>query len=196
MAASTPRSERCRMILIPRAAKPGIYQDKQTALNSVATERLNANRPYGSFPRNLGGAPSSSASPPWNRSAARAGSCHRSPISCPKPRVCLEPLLYCKKGCVWAPSPRRPNATVETMANPGKAKVPTFSPAEAEGIRDYWHVYDKHYDRLQKSLMAMVMAHEELGPLIRAIPPQVMEEQNRASRERQRKAFIQGEWDD
>jgi rsbT co-antagonist protein RsbR len=74
--------------------------------------------------------------------------------------------------------------------------VPTFSPSETEGLRDYWHVYDKHYDRLQKTLMAMVMQHDELGPIIRAIPPQALEEQNRASRERQRKAFVQGEWDD
>ncbi len=72
---------------------------------------------------------------------------------------------------------------------------PVFTPQEKEGLRDYWHVYDKHYDRLLKALMVMVLQHEELGPLIRAIPPQALEEQYRASRERQRKAFLEGDWE-
>lgn len=81
------------------------------------------------------------------------------------------------------------------MTNAGRARIPTFTPAELEGLRDYWHVYDKHYDRILKPLMAMVMDHPGLGPIIRAIPPAALEEQNRESRERQRRAFVEGEWD-
>jgi rsbT co-antagonist protein RsbR len=76
-----------------------------------------------------------------------------------------------------------------------RGQNPAFTPQEKEGLRDYWHVYDKHYDRLLKALMAMVLQHDELGSLIRAVPPQALDEQYRANRERQRKAFMEGDWE-
>jgi rsbT co-antagonist protein RsbR len=85
---------------------------------------------------------------------------------------------------------------MSSVSETSKGRVRTFSAAELEGLRDYWNTYEKHYEPLQRKLMDMVMAHRELGPLVRAIPPKALEEQNRESRERMRRALDEGAWGD
>lgn len=67
--------------------------------------------------------------------------------------------------------------------------------AEREAMKDFWTVYDAHYDEISDAVMGAVSGKPELVALFAAIPPEKLEEQRRTSRQRMRRAMIDGEWE-
>lgn len=70
-----------------------------------------------------------------------------------------------------------------------------FDDQTLAGMRDYWDVYDRHYDEIRLVVLAELAADQEVGRIIRATPPDVLEERGRESRELMRRAIEHGEWD-
>jgi len=66
-------------------------------------------------------------------------------------------------------------------------------PAPRAALYDFWTVYDRHLDTINLRTMEFVEKHPVLGPMVRAIPPAVREEQSRQSREKLR-AAMEGGW--
>jgi PAS domain S-box-containing protein len=63
-------------------------------------------------------------------------------------------------------------------------------------LRDFWLVYDTAYDAMQGEARAALDVHPEFGPILRAMPPEVMEAQRKSSRDRLRRAVCDGAWAD
>ena len=74
-------------------------------------------------------------------------------------------------------------------------EVPQFDEEVLAGMRDYWEVYERHYEEIRLVLIAELTADPEIGKLIRMTPPDVQEEQGRISRELSRRAILEGEWE-
>jgi PAS domain S-box-containing protein len=74
-------------------------------------------------------------------------------------------------------------------------QIPEFTEEQLAGIRDFWEVYERHYDEISLVLIAELTSDEEVGRLIRQTPPEVQEEQAKISRELSRKAIMDGEWE-
>jgi GAF domain/Protoglobin len=70
-----------------------------------------------------------------------------------------------------------------------------LTPAEHKAMKDFWTVYDAHYDTIVADSMAEAAAHPEFGPVLRAVPAAQMEEQNRRSRALMRDAVLDGAWE-
>src|SRR5438105_2076793 len=64
----------------------------------------------------------------------------------------------------------------------------------ADGLRDFWTVYEQHYDAILASTMRAAAAHREFAPIIAAMPPELIAEQNRQSRARLSRAVVDGDW--
>jgi PAS domain S-box-containing protein len=73
--------------------------------------------------------------------------------------------------------------------------APEFDEEVLVGMRDFWGVYERHYDEIRLVLVADLSADKEVGKLIRGTPPEIQEEQSRISRELSRRAIIEGEWE-
>lgn len=74
-------------------------------------------------------------------------------------------------------------------------RPPEFEDDVLAGMRDYWDVYDRHYDEIRLVLIAELTADEEVGRLIRTTPPDVLERSSRESRELTRRAIVDGDWE-
>jgi PAS domain S-box-containing protein len=72
---------------------------------------------------------------------------------------------------------------------------PEFEDDVLAGLRDYWDIYDRHYDEIRLVLIAELTADEEVGPVIRATPSEALEESSRRSRELTRRAIVDGDWE-
>jgi PAS domain S-box-containing protein len=83
---------------------------------------------------------------------------------------------------------------MNTTTTPSEVGRP-FSDSERQGLRDFWTVYERHYDDVSASLLERVAAHQSLRQIIEATPPDQREEQQRASRERTRRAILEGDWE-
>jgi PAS domain S-box-containing protein len=88
------------------------------------------------------------------------------------------------------------------MVEPGEEENGTLTlrPPEFEddvlaGMRDYWGIYERHFDEVRLVLMAELAADAEVGRLIRTTPPEVMEGNSRRSRELTRRAIVDGDWE-
>jgi rsbT co-antagonist protein RsbR len=82
-------------------------------------------------------------------------------------------------------------ATTEVMQN-----APTIPvPSDQQGLRDFWQVYDAHYEELVNDTMTLLADDPDFGPVFATMTQQQREEQNRESRERMRRAIIDGEWE-
>jgi len=73
--------------------------------------------------------------------------------------------------------------------------VPKLTAAEQQGLRDYWEIYEAHYQEISAELGRELAVHPELAPLIRNTNPEKAAEQQRVSLELQRRAILQGEWE-
>jgi|SRR5579872_1155089 len=73
--------------------------------------------------------------------------------------------------------------------------TPAFAAKHRKGLLDFWAVYDEQYDAVQEAAMVVAVEHPEFGPLIRAMPAEVMAEENRKSRELLRAAIVDGQWE-
>ncbi|HVY49864.1 MAG TPA: PAS domain S-box protein [Minicystis sp.] len=71
-------------------------------------------------------------------------------------------------------------------------REPWFSAGEP-AVADFWAVYDAHYDDIQRALQALAAGHPEFGPLLRAMTPEQLAQQNAQSREALRRA-VHGGW--
>src|ERR1043166_4491245 len=69
-----------------------------------------------------------------------------------------------------------------------------FTGAQVEALKDFWRVYEARYDEVLAGTMRELVEHPRLGPMMRAMAEEQRPEQNRASRERLRRA-IEGEWE-
>lgn len=74
-------------------------------------------------------------------------------------------------------------------------RPPEFEDDVLAGLRDYWDIYERHYDEIRLVLIAELTADEEVGRLIRTTPPEVLEENSRKSRELSRAAIMDGDWE-
>ena len=72
---------------------------------------------------------------------------------------------------------------------------PEFEDDVLAGLRDYWDIYERHYDEIRLVLIAELTADEEVGPVIRATPSEALEESSRRSRELTRRAIVDGDWE-
>ena len=71
---------------------------------------------------------------------------------------------------------------------------PEESDGHQQGLRDFWDVYESHYEEISERLMEWARAHPELGPLVESMPPEQAEQQRRESRELMRRAIHEDEW--
>ncbi len=67
-------------------------------------------------------------------------------------------------------------------------------PSEEAGLKDFWHVYDAHYDEVVQRTTEALNDDPDFGPLIRSTPPKQMAENNRRSRELMRRGIVHGDW--
>jgi rsbT co-antagonist protein RsbR len=67
--------------------------------------------------------------------------------------------------------------------------------AENAGLKDFWELYEAHYDQMQQELVGALDEHSEFSALLRSTPRAQMEEQNRAARESLRRAVQEGDWE-
>jgi PAS domain S-box-containing protein len=74
-------------------------------------------------------------------------------------------------------------------------RPPEFEDDVLAGLRDYWGIYERHYEEIRLVLTAELSADEEVGRLIRTTPPEVMEENSRVSRELSQRAIMDGDWE-
>jgi anti-anti-sigma factor len=75
-------------------------------------------------------------------------------------------------------------------------RIPQFSKRAREGMKDYWKVVEQHYVEIDAKVLEAAVVIPDFGPIIKAMQADkaAMEKQNRESRERSRKAFIDGDW--
>ncbi len=75
-------------------------------------------------------------------------------------------------------------------------RTPTLwlSEAEQAAMKDYWRVYNAHYDEVSATTTNIISKKPELAALVRNVPPEKLEEQREVARERLRSALIDGNW--
>lgn len=71
---------------------------------------------------------------------------------------------------------------------------PAFAAQHSAGLRDFWSVYDAHYDAIQQITLRLAEDHPDFGPLLRAMSPEQSAAQNARSRELLRAAVVDGAW--
>jgi anti-anti-sigma regulatory factor len=81
------------------------------------------------------------------------------------------------------------------MDGTGEQATIVWLPTEQHGLKDFWEVYDSHYDEISKGTMDALADDPELGPMMRAMPAEQAAENNRRSRELIRSAILNGTWD-
>ncbi|HEY5921799.1 MAG TPA: STAS domain-containing protein [Kofleriaceae bacterium] len=75
--------------------------------------------------------------------------------------------------------------------------VPTRLRLTAEDkrlIKDYWEFIEPHMKQVNEQLRQSLLELPEWAPIIKAMPPSLMEKQNEESRLRQRAAAVDGNW--
>jgi rsbT co-antagonist protein RsbR len=79
-----------------------------------------------------------------------------------------------------------------------QAEFSTSEPIGVEdqvGLRDFWTVYDTHYEQISSELEVALARHPELGPLLAQVSPEERAEQERTSREQLRAVVFEGAWE-
>jgi rsbT co-antagonist protein RsbR len=66
---------------------------------------------------------------------------------------------------------------------------------DGEGMRDFWQIYDAHFEEISDDALTLLSDDPDFGPILRSMSKQQMDEQNRDSRERMRRAVLHGEWE-
>ena len=72
---------------------------------------------------------------------------------------------------------------------------PWFEPEEQPALLDFWQIYDDNFDAVGEASRVALEAHPVFGPIMRATPKELMEEEGRRSRERM-KAAVHGSWEE
>src|SRR5579859_7744164 len=76
-----------------------------------------------------------------------------------------------------------------TMTDAIAFAPPALRPAEKAALRDFQHFYEPHAAAIQEELMRVCLDMPEWAPILRAMTPQQMAEQNKRSMELQRAAL-------
>jgi anti-anti-sigma regulatory factor len=76
-------------------------------------------------------------------------------------------------------------------------RPPQFSKRAREGMKDYWTVVERHHVEIDAKVLESAVLIPDFAPIIKALQADkaAMEKQNRESRDRSRKAFIDGDWE-
>ncbi|MGH2528365.1 MAG: STAS domain-containing protein [Actinomycetota bacterium] len=77
----------------------------------------------------------------------------------------------------------------------GRTVPPAPKPSDQRGLEDFWRVYDAHYEEISNDAQTLLADDPDFGPVLASMTQQQREEQNRESRERMRRAIVEGEWD-
>jgi rsbT co-antagonist protein RsbR len=72
--------------------------------------------------------------------------------------------------------------------------VPELQDIDPDALRDFWNVYEAHYDEINEESRAWVDGDPEFGPLIEATTPEQMADQNLESRAWLKRAIVDGQW--
>lgn len=72
---------------------------------------------------------------------------------------------------------------------------PVLSPDERASMRAYWLFYEPINQSLQDELLPVIAAMPEIGPLVRAMSPEVLARQQERSLSTQRAALLDGNWE-
>jgi len=72
---------------------------------------------------------------------------------------------------------------------------PSFSPEMKKGLLDFWAVQKKHHDALDKKVLQLAEKIPEFSDIIKNMPKDVMEKNNRDSLERSRLAYEEDNWE-
>ena len=76
-----------------------------------------------------------------------------------------------------------------------KLTIPKFTPAEKQGLRDYWNLYEKHREEINAQLVEMASQHPEFKFIMQNTAAQpTLEEQSR-NQEIQKNAIFQDDWE-
>ncbi len=81
------------------------------------------------------------------------------------------------------------------MTAPVTFRPPTLLPEEKNGLRDFWQFYEPLAAPIQTELLKACEAMPQWAPILRAMTPEQIAEQNRRSLELQRAALLDGQWD-
>lgn len=73
--------------------------------------------------------------------------------------------------------------------------IPHLTPDEKEGLQDYWRIYEDHRDIVTAQLLEMASQHPEFKHILQNADSQPSADQQTASREFQRKAIFDDEWE-
>jgi len=74
--------------------------------------------------------------------------------------------------------------------------APELELMDPDALRDFWSVYEAHYDEINEESRESFMDDPEFGPLMRATSPEQAAEQNLESRAWMERAIVGGEWDE
>ncbi len=66
---------------------------------------------------------------------------------------------------------------------------------ERQAVKDYWAVYEAHFDDIQAGIMRELAGDPEFAAILKMTPPDVQEENSRKSRNLTRRAIIDGDWE-
>jgi PAS domain S-box-containing protein len=76
-----------------------------------------------------------------------------------------------------------------------KITIPSLTPEEKQGLRDYWNVYEPHREEINIQLMEMASHHPEFKVILQNTAAQPTPEEQARSREIQRNAIFQDDWE-
>ncbi len=76
----------------------------------------------------------------------------------------------------------------------GPFPEPTFSPDEVIALREYWGFYEQNLDSIQRDSMAAIEQMPEWAPVIKAMGPAQLEQQQKRGVELQRAAILNNQW--
>jgi len=80
-------------------------------------------------------------------------------------------------------------------ASPPKITIPDLTPDEKEGLQDYWKVFEAHREEINAQLVEMASRHPEFKFILQNTAAQPTPEEQAHSRELQRNAVLQGDWE-
>ena len=81
------------------------------------------------------------------------------------------------------------------MSDALRASLPRVDPSLRPGMKLYWTVQEHHEQELTEQILEACLRIPDFVPVIKAMSPEAMAKQQAESRERSRKAFIEGEWE-
>jgi hypothetical protein len=70
---------------------------------------------------------------------------------------------------------------------------PVWTPPDQEAPRNFWQVYEAHFDEISNDLLTLLEDDPDFGRVLASMSEEERLQQNRESRERLCKAILQGD---